>query len=502
LELNRAFVSIAMKPNLHTRVLETIERHCMTQPGDRIGMGVSGGADSVVLLRLMVELRPRLGVRLAVLHFHHQLRGSDADADEDFVAGLARQFDLDFISDRADVVGEARRNGWNLEDAARRLRYRFFDTAAAAHGFTRVAVAHTADDQAETVLAHLLRGTGPAGLAAIYPVAGRIVRPMLELRRQELRDYLVQLRQPWQEDATNRDTSRMRARIRGRLIPLLEREFEPAIVPRLARLAGLAREEEIFWRALEEERFAALATTNAAGEVSICIGDLMSPFPVFGDRPAASSGLALTRRLIRHVYFELRGSRRQLTSQHVEAVVRLATMARSGSQVEWPGVRVQRMFDRLVFLTVLPSSRKAKPCEKELPSPAFEYSVALPRGSHSTSIVIPEIRRRLNLKVIDWPAASEETMGGVGTLDFDRLHRPLIFRNWRPGDSYRPYHRRSVRKLKRMLLERRIPARDRASWPVLTSAGMPVWALGCPVADEFAPRSETRVGVVILEEAL
>jgi tRNA(Ile)-lysidine synthetase-like protein len=93
-------------------------------------------------------------------------------------------------------------------------------------------------------------------------------------------------------------------------------------------------------------------------------------------------------------------------------------------------------------------------------------------------------------------------MGGVGTLDFDRLHRPLIFRNWRPGDSYRPYHRRSVRKLKRMLLERRIPARDRASWPVLTSAGMPVWALGCPVADEFAPRSETRVGVVILEEAL
>jgi tRNA(Ile)-lysidine synthase len=474
----------------------------MMQPGDRVGTGVSGGSDSVALLRLLVELRSRLGVRLAVLHFHHQLRGSEADADEAFVAGLAQRLGLDFISDRADVAGVAKRKGWNLEDAARRLRYQFFETAAEAHGITRLAVAHTADDQAETVLAHLLRGTGPAGLAAIYPVAGRVVRPLLDLRRQELRDYLVHLSQPWREDATNQDTSRMRARIRSRLIPVLERDFESAIVPRLSRLAGLAREGEIFWRALEKERFAALMTPEAPGEVSVGIPDLMSPFPALGDPPAASFGLALTRRLIRRVYFELRGSRRQLTSQHVEAVIHLATKARSGSRVEWPGVRVQRMFDRLVFSRVFPSGRILKPGEEEISRFAFEYAIALPPGSQSTSIAIPEIRRRLNLKVVDWPATSEETISGVGVLDFDRLRRPLVFRNWRPGDSYRPHRRRSVRKLKRVLLERRVSVRDRSSWPVLTSAGMLAWVLGCPVADQFAPRSETRLGLVILEEAL
>ena len=137
----------------------------------------------MALLRLLAELRSQLGVRILVLHFHHQLRGAEADKDELFVSGLARQLGFEFVSDRADVAGEARRNGWNLEDAARRLRYQFFASAAASRGLNRVAVAHTADDQAETVLAHLLRGTGPAGLAGIYPVAGQIVRPLLDIGR-------------------------------------------------------------------------------------------------------------------------------------------------------------------------------------------------------------------------------------------------------------------------------------------------------------------------------
>ena len=139
--------------------------------------------------------------------------------------GLRGQLGLEFVSDRADVAGEARRNGWNLEDAARRLRYQFFASAAASRGLNRVAVAHTADDQAETVLAHLLRGTGLAGLAGIYPVAGLIIRPLLEIGRDELRDYLSGLGQSWREDATNQDTSRMRARIRHQLLPLLRAGF-------------------------------------------------------------------------------------------------------------------------------------------------------------------------------------------------------------------------------------------------------------------------------------
>jgi tRNA(Ile)-lysidine synthase len=497
-----------MKNTLQSRVVSTIERHSMIRAGDRIGIGVSGGADSVALLRLLAELRAKLGVQLFILHFHHQLRGVDADEDEMFVAGLAREFQFEFVPDRADVAGEARRNGWNLEAAARRLRYQFFASVAASHGLRRVAVAHTANDQAETLLAHLLRGTGPAGLAGIYPVAGPIIRPLLDTGREELRDYLLSLNQPWREDATNQDTSRTRARIRHKLLPLLQEEFEPATVTHLARLAGLAREEEIFWRVLEDERFAALASRDPSGAVSLSIADLLSPLPFTavgsrGGEPQQGSlmpMLALTRRLVRRIFLQLRGSRQQLTARHVEDVLHLATKSQSGSRIELPGVLVERRFDRLMFSPISADARAERNRGELLADRQFEYAIALSRSSASARIVVPEISRRFTLKVVDWPSVSRETSIGQETLDFDRLRWPLILRNWRPGDSYRPHRRHRVRKLKRMLLRAHIPRCDRPGWPVLTSAGALVWALGCPIADEFAPDSGTRSGLVIAEE--
>src|SRR5579863_1489016 len=186
-----------MKMDLHKRFLETIARHAMIQPGARIGIGVSGGADSVAMLRVFAELRTRLGITVLVLHFNHRLRGTAADEDERFVKALAQEFHLEFESGRADVAGEARLHGWNVEDAARRLRYQFFAAVAEARGLNHVAVAHTENDQAETVLSHLLRGTGVTGLAGIYPVAGLVIRPFLELGREELRGYLSDLGQSW-----------------------------------------------------------------------------------------------------------------------------------------------------------------------------------------------------------------------------------------------------------------------------------------------------------------
>jgi tRNA(Ile)-lysidine synthase len=496
-----------MKLNLQRGVLRTIHRHGMTVPGDLVGIGVSGGADSVALLHLLAELRPQLGIRLKVLHFHHQLRGAEADEDELFVAALARDLGFDFFADRADVANEARRNGWNLEDAARRLRYRFFASAAAAHGLQRVAVAHTADDQAETVLAHLLRGTGPTGLAGIYPVAGLIIRPFLDVRREMLRDYLSQLGQPWREDSSNQDRARLRARIRHDLVPLLERDFERAAVVRLARLATLEREEQEFWRALEQERFAVLATRENSGAMSIGIDGLLSPMPSLGEpRPdiqvSAPPAVALSKRLVRQIYSELRGSRKELSSSHVEDVLHLAKKAQSGARVELPGIRVERVFDRLVFSQALPESRGETTRGKIWSGSKFEYTIPAPSASKAAYVVVPEIRRRINLKVVDWPPVSRETTLGDATLDFDRVCWPLVVRNWRPGDAYRPYRRRQVRKLKQMFLELRIPARDRAFRPVVTSGGALIWASGCPVADEVAPRAGTRAAVIIAEEAI
>jgi tRNA(Ile)-lysidine synthase len=501
-----------MGKDLHKRVLDTIERHSMIRPGDRAGLGVSGGADSVALLRIFAELRPQLGIAPVVLHFNHQLRGKEADEDESFVKALAERFSMECEIGRGDVAAEARLHGWNLEDAARRLRYRFFSSVAEARGLNRVAVAHTANDQAETVLSHLLRGTGLAGLAGIYPVAGQIVRPLLELHGEELRDYLSSLGQSWREDATNQDTSRTRARIRHELIPFLEQKFDAAAVTRLARLAAHAREDQTFWRSLEDERFHALARQETPSTILLSVRDLLSPFEGLespeagpGRRGAASqiSTLALTRRLVRRIFAELRGSREQLTARHVDAVLDLAAKSQSGAKIDLPGVCVERTFDRLYFTAIFAVSHQAQGgVEGARASGNFAYTLFQPDALQSASIVVTEIHRRFNLKRVDWPPARSETVFDGGALDFDRVHWPLILRNWRPGDSYRPHGSRRIRKLKRLLLQSRIPRNARGSWPVLTSGGKVIWASGYPVAAELAAHPGTQTGLVIGEEEL
>jgi tRNA(Ile)-lysidine synthase len=504
-----------MGKDIHQRVLETIGRHGMIRPGDRLGIGVSGGADSVAMLRIFAELRTHLGFTLLVVHFHHQLRGAEADEDQRFVKTLAEDFHLQFESGRADVAGEARLKGWNLEDAARRLRYRFFASMAESHGLNRVAVAHTANDQAETVLSHLLRGTGLAGLAGIYPVAGLIVRPLLELGREELREYLSNIRQLWREDASNQDTSRTRSRIRHQLIPTLLRDYDAAAVTRLSRLAKHAREDETFWKWLEDERFTALTKRESNVGISLSIQDLLSPLPLVesGDdsagierKPSAISTtrttMALTRRLVRRIFAELRGSRQRLTSRHVDCVLDLATRSQSGTRIDLPGVCVERIFDRLCFTrvaapfeTVMDTNPTRRNCD-------FTYTILRPESFDSASIVVTEIHRRFSLKMVDWPSAARDTVLGWGALDFDRVQWPLVLRNWRPGDSYRPHGSRRVRKLKRLLLESRVPRNARGSWPVLTSEGKVIWTSGHPVAADVAPHSGTQTGLMIGEEEL
>ncbi len=472
----------------------------MLSPGDRVGVAVSGGADSVALLRLLDGWRTRLGITLLVIHFDHGLRGAESEADAEFVAELARELKLEIIVDREDVAAAAAKHKWNLEDAARRLRYAFFERVVAEGKASRIAVAHTADDQAETVLAHLLRGTGPAGLAGIYPVAGAIVRPLLWCRREELRKYLREMKQDWREDATNRDVRRMRARIREQLLPLLEKNFSPEAVTRLGRIARLSREDEQFWVALVEDRFRALVRSKS-GVLTIGVRDLLRPldFPVDASGESTSPLRALTERLIRRLYKEVSGSAQGPTAERVEQVIRLAAESASGRHVELPGgVRVERNFGDLIFSRV---EKRATPRETGAQPRAYQYSVTLTaRGAASVSV--PELKRCFRLKVIDWPRAERDTKAECVALDADLLRRPLILRNWRPGDAYRPRGARQARKLKRMFLAKRIPVRERAGWPVLESGGSIVWVRGMPAAAEFSAGAETSAAVVIEELGL
>ena len=473
----------------------------MLASGDRAGVAVSGGADSVALLRLLESLRDKLGITLLVAHFHHMLRGADSEADARFVERLARDLGLECVVESEDVAAAAAAHKWNLEDAARRLRYAFFERLVAEGRATRIVVAHTADDQAETVLAHILRGTGPAGLAGIYPALGAIVRPLLTERREELRQYLRGIGQDWREDASNRDVSRQRARIREQLLPLLERDFSPGAVRHLAGLAELAREEEVFWSALVEDRFRVLVQKKAGG-LTIRTQDLLAPLNISRatGKEGASSLRSLSERLIRRTYRELHGDLSGLGAAHVQQVVRLASESASGRCAELPGgVVVEKDFDKLVFSMAKPDRRARGPRETGATGNAYQYVVSLPAHGVAT-VSVPELNRRFCLKVIDWSVSERDTKRDSTALDAKLLREPLILRNWRPGDAYRPLGRRQSRKLKEMFLSGRVPSRDRAGWPVLESGGRVAWARGLPPADDFCARKGTQAAVVIEEE--
>jgi tRNA(Ile)-lysidine synthase len=495
-----------MRTSLEQAFLQGIQRDRILVAGDRVGVAVSGGADSVALLRLFLRLRDDLGITLVVAHFNHLLRGAESEGDCEFVRDLALEHGLEIAIDQEDVGAAAEREGGNLEDTARRLRYAFFDRVVSEGLATRIAVAHTADDQAETVLSHLIRGTGLTGLRGIHPVAGVVLRPLLGVRREELRKYLRTIGQSWREDSTNLDTRRMRARIRSELLPMLQTKYSPTITEHLSELARFAREQEVFWDALVEDRFQALSRRE--GE-SVCIGagDLLRPFGIDNNvtRGPASAKLRdsgtlrmLTERLVRRLYQEVRGNRKELGVRHVEQVIQLASGSNTSRRAELPhGIGVQRQFESLVF----GAETGERALRKDRVAGTYEYLVNLPLRD-TGNVSIAELGKCFRLKVIDWSNAESDTKGDANAIDADLLRSPLVLRNWRPGDAYRPRGRRHARKLKEIFAAGRIRVVDRATWPVLESDGRVVWSLGMPTAADYCVGPGTKRGMVIEEQAV
>ena len=299
-----------------------------------------------------------MGITLLVAHFNHSLRGSESDADASFVEALANQLGLRFLQRTENVAAIAVREGWNLEDAGRRLRRRFFQEIVDDGAADQIAVAHTADDQAETLLAHLIRGTGVTGLGGIYPLAAPVVRPLLGTRRTALREYLRSLHQVWREDSTNRDIRRLRARVREKLLPVIERDFSPKAVEHLINLARFAREDA---GVLDRLRGRSAFETHPTNERHTADCDGRSPcadrYSDCGPRPKPNEGRGpdspartVTERLIRRLYEGVRGDRRELSAKHVKEIIHLARVSKSGSTVELPGgIIATREFDELVF---------------------------------------------------------------------------------------------------------------------------------------------------------
>jgi tRNA(Ile)-lysidine synthase len=327
--------------HLHQRVRKTIEGYALCPPGSRLLVAISGGSDSVALLFLLRDLAENGRFTLAGLaHLNHGLRPT-ADRDERFCRDLADRLHLRIAVKKEDVKGYARGRNLSVEDAARRIRYDFLEQVADAFGADRIAVGHTQDDQAETFLLKLIRGAGLTGLAGIHPRRGRIIRPLLDAARGDLRRYLSGVGEHWIDDESNEDLANPRNRIRHRVLPELDCAVGASTSPAIARAAGLVREDTEWLDELAEHRYEQLAQTSEDGVTIEAAGLSAEPAPV--------------RRRVLLKALRVAAGGREVGLDHVEAAA--AALAGSAGGADFPGGRVELRRGKLVLIQQKPAPK-------------------------------------------------------------------------------------------------------------------------------------------------
>jgi len=450
-------------------VLGYIRKHDLLRAGDRVGIAVSGGADSLALLRILLELRQEIGIVLSVVHLNHKLRGAESDTDEQFVRELAAGHGLEFVCESCEVKVYAAERKLSLETAARELRYEFFEKSLSTNSLNKIATAHTLDDQAETVLLKIARGAGTRGLAGIYPRRGvkhdalaqanhSIIRPLLGTRRAELEVYLMEVGQKWREDSSNRDLRHTRNRIRHGILPRLERHVNPSVRESLSEAADIARGEEEYW----------------AGEVASLLPQVWTGTRRGGTitgKGFEQLGLAFQRRLVRAVGESLE---LELEFKQVEKVLGL----KEGG------------------CSMLPGNWTVSRCKGDL---RFEPASAEP-GDYSYELPVPG---RVEIAEAGVAIESAVMIGDSGLERYSPEHllgaklvqNGMVVRNWRAGERFWPTHTKEPKKIKELLQDRHITGDEKKSWPVVASGDEVVWVRGFGVRRDF--QASDNKGVLI-----
>ena len=465
--------------DLLDRVRRYAARHSLWAPDTRVIAAVSGGSDSVALARVLHELAARDELILAgIAHLHHHVRGADADNDAVFCRALADRLGVPAVTGDADVPADAKTHQVSIEVAGRHARQRFFDEAIASVKADCVAVAHTQDDQAETVILRLARGTGTSGLAAMAPRRDHVIRPLLDIPRSALQDFLRAKNEPWREDATNLDRAIPRNRVRHAVMPEL-RAINAQADAALARAAEILRGDEEFLERLANAAF--LRCVQA---------DIDHDTVTLETAEFAKLPPALARRVARYALETANPS----GSYGLEEVDEVRRAMAGGANGNIPGLRMERLAATVVLTNRVPEVPKV-PRVPMVPGAVDSLELRLdvpgtveaPRGAWTLSAQGP----------FATPASLERDANEV-VIDASGVGSHLIVRYRRPGDRLTPLGAPGRKKVQDVLVDRKVPRDDRDAVPIVTTvSGEIVWVAGEVLADPFRVTPLTKSVVVL-----
>jgi tRNA(Ile)-lysidine synthase len=456
---------------LQQQVLDHIRTHAIIREGDHVLVAVSGGPDSLALFHVLHALSSLLNIgQLSMIHLDHQLRGDASAKDARYVQDLAAQFGVPIITRSQDVPSYRREHRVSLEMAARACRRRFFFDVLRELGAQKVAVGHTATDQAEELLLRLFRGTGPSGLTGMkVSTPAGIIRPLLCVSREQILEYLSDQNLTFCVDSSNLELSCQRNILRHQLFPLLREHFHPRVVQTLCRCAELARDEESCWDAQIQGHWSSVCLEEKEDRLCLAASRLT-------ELPAA-----LQRRLLRFALERFCGHLQRIYAVHVEALRKLIFAGSSRKELHLPNrLRVIRSGEALVIGRRVPATL-----------PLVERTVESP-GTHVFADLWLHLQQeeRSAPGAVDFRALS--TLPQRVWLDADRLQWPLIVRSWRPGDRFQPMGLEGSKKLQDFFTDAKIPREQRCRIPLLCDQEKICWVMGLRLDDRVKITAETR----------
>ncbi|MBI5042342.1 MAG: tRNA lysidine(34) synthetase TilS, partial [Nitrospirae bacterium] len=439
---------IKAKTTLINRVKATIDRYNMLKKGDVVLIAVSGGPDSVFALEILNALKDEYGLTLHAAHLNHKFR-KEADKEAEFVRRLAEEKGMPATIDAFDVKAYCKERGLSKQEGAREVRYDFLRKTADKIGATKIVTGHTADDQAETFLMRLIRGSGALGLSGIPPASGKIIRPLIETTKREVLDYLWKNKIRYVKDPTNIKPVYLRNKVRLELMPLLAKRFNPNIVSTLCRESDILREDEAFLNGIVDTIFKEMVTVQEKDSITLNYLRFNGLHP------------AIKKRVVRRAVSELTGGLRRISYQHITSAI--DAIKNTGKGVDLPDdIRIERDYNSL------------KVCVGKAGSARIQEAVQI-KVPGTTEV--PYFNIKLEAIINNRAVVSEKA--DTGLFDLDRLAMPLFIRSRKEGDYFYPAGMKGRKKLKEFLIDHKIPRADRDKIPILIDKNNDIlWIMG------------------------